>query len=260
MISADALAQIKTRFTGYVSGFYTGAESYDSSIRLKETHSANVAAEIRGLAESIELPEEQCCLAEAMGTLHDIGRFEQFARYRVYNDSLSEDHAAMGLRALRETGMISDFDKQDQQLIGSVIEHHNRAALPANTDEQFLLFLKLLRDADKIDIWRVVTGHYLGESTNSVIDCGLPDNPEISDAVIQCIMHGETARVGSLKTLNDFKFLQIGWVFDINFPRTYRIIRERKYLDKIRTVLPDNDAVSQSLSVAMRHLDKQCLF
>ena len=42
-----------------------------------------------------------------------------------------------------------------------------------------------------------------------------------------------------LKTLNDFKLLQIGWIYDVNFGRTFQIVRERGYLERIRESIPD---------------------
>jgi hypothetical protein len=51
------------------------------------------------------------------------------------------------------------------------------------------------------------------------------------------LMAGKSVKVESLKTLNDFKLLQMGWVYDINFPRTFQLIRERGYLKMIGDAL-----------------------
>jgi hypothetical protein len=70
-------------------------------------------------------------------------------------------------------------------LLLSVILYHNRAELPEDETEGCLFFAKLLRDADKLDIWRVVTDYYHNKNghQNSSIELDLPDIPEISDEV-----------------------------------------------------------------------------
>ncbi|MCK5170151.1 MAG: hypothetical protein KAQ75_09735, partial [Bacteroidales bacterium] len=49
----------------------------------------------------------------------------------------------------------------------------------------------------------------------------------------------------SMKTLNDFKLLQIGWIFDLNFDYSIKRLHEKKYLDKIFNTLPENHKVNQ---------------
>jgi hypothetical protein len=183
-----------------------------------------------------------------------MGRFEQFRRYGTYRDGASENHALLGVNAIRSSGIIADISVEDRELIVSVVEHHNRATLPPQGDERFLLFLKLLRDADKIDIWRVVIEHYQGFNNSEVFDIGLPDSPEISDAVVRRILQGEIARVEDMKTLNDLKLLQMSWVFDLNFPHTFEIVKQRRYLEKIRDALPDGFAVERVFAATRNHL------
>ena len=100
--------------------------------------------------------------------------------------------------------------------------------------------MKLLRDADKVDIWRVVTDYYRDarHERNQTIELNLPDTPSISDAVCRSLMKGNIVKMADLETLNDFKLLQIGWIYDVNFHRTFQIVQERGYLEKIRQALP----------------------
>ncbi|MBN1129617.1 MAG: HD domain-containing protein [Chitinispirillaceae bacterium] len=255
MATEDNLLRIKTRFDKYVTAFYTGVSEHDSAIRIKEVHSRNVALEILTIADSLGCATEECYLAELSALLHDIGRFQQFRQYGTYRDCVSENHALLGVKALDETGIIADLGEEDRTLLTMLVRDHNRAQLPEHTDARFLFFLKLLRDADKIDIWRVVTEHYHGIATDDAIDIGLPDLPEISDRILHDVMSGRIARVEDIQTLNDFKLLQIGWVFDVNFPRSFEIIRHRKYVQKISAVLPQTDEVKQVVAVALDHVE-----
>ena len=47
----------------------------------------------------------------------------------------------------------------------------------------------------------------------------------------------------NVRTLTDFKLLQIGWVFDINFQPTLECVKDRHYLQMIRRVLPASEKI-----------------
>jgi putative nucleotidyltransferase with HDIG domain len=259
MVKEYQLLEIKKWFETYTGSFLTGVEKIDSALAVKVRHTKNVGLEILAIANSLDMRTEECYLAELCAVLHDIGRFEQYARYHIYSDSRSEDHAAIGIRVLHETGILNKLDFADQELIRFAVFHHNKASLPDSGDERYLFFLKLLRDADKIDILRVVTDHYHGLVTDDAIGIGLPDIPEISGPILHAITNGTIARVEEMRTLNDFKLLQIGWVFDLNFPQSFETIMHRKYVQKLSEVLPQTDEVKRAVAVALRHAEKSSM-
>jgi hypothetical protein len=119
--------------------------------------------------------------------------------------------------------------------------------LPEGEDEETLVFLKLLRDADKLDILNVLTEYYASEAngSNPALDLDLPDIPGITDAVIDEIMESRCVNLKNVHTINDFKLLQTSWVFDINFAYTLRYIREHRFVEKIIKVLPSTEAVQR---------------
>jgi hypothetical protein len=258
MTSEECLPWIRKWFDMYVAQFCTGYEPYDSAICLKVRHTKNVVCEILDISNSLNLEADDRCRAEILALLHDIGRFEQYTRYHTYSDLASENHALLGLSIIKKTGVLNRFEHQDRELIESVVTHHNRAILPHSNDEQFLFFLKLLRDADKIDILHVVTDHYSGLDTNDAINIGLPDSPGVSGAIIDSIVQGKIAHVEDMRTLNDFKLLQISWVFDLHFPRTFEIVNERGYLAKLAAVLPHDNRLPEVIAGAQRFLMRKC--
>jgi sulfur carrier protein ThiS len=258
MVTEKDLLDIKRNFRTYVRQLYTGDESVDSALRIKECHTVNVELEILDLSNSLRLTAEECYSAQIIAYLHDIGRFEQFIRYLTFADMQSVDHALLGVEILAANGIIDCLDTLDRNLITEVIVHHNRATLPENMNPRSLFFLKILRDADKIDIFRVVTGHYSGFERNDAIRIGLPDNCGISDAVVRRVINGKTVRMEEVKTFDDFKMLQIGWIFDLNFVRAFEIVKKRRYLDKIAAVLPQTDSIVQAIRTARIYLEEHC--
>lgn len=234
------LPDLKTWFEKYLLQFDATDPDVQKNTDLKAAHTRRVCENIRDIGKSIALSHQDLVVAEAAALLHDIGRFEQYRRYRTFVDRKSEDHAALGVRIIRENRILVAFDQASADIILRAVACHNRLAIPNEADAHFLLILKLLRDADKVDIWRVVTEYYQNSATNrnQALELDLPDNDTIADPVCQALMHGNLVRMADLRTLNDFKLLQIGWIYDVNFPRTFEIVKENRYLETIRDKLP----------------------
>jgi putative nucleotidyltransferase with HDIG domain len=247
MIDEQTFSRLKSWYDVYVSRFQSDEKSITTNIELKKQHTRNVCIEILDIANSLELNRQDFLLAEAVALLHDVGRFNQYVRYHTFDDTKSENHAMLGARILSQEGALRYLDRNSRELIIDVVSYHNCVKLPHDKDQRCILFLKLLRDADKIDIWRVVTEYYVrcSSESNSSIELGLPDTPEISSRITEELLAGRIARTKDMRTLNDFKLLQMGWVFDLNFPRAFEIAAERRYLDRIRDTLPDSDIVTR---------------
>ena len=61
----------------------------------------------------LNLSEEDILLAELIGLLHDIGRFEQIKNYHTFLDKESIDHAEYGNKILFEDDLIRNFITED---------------------------------------------------------------------------------------------------------------------------------------------------
>jgi putative nucleotidyltransferase with HDIG domain len=236
----SVLSKLRAWFQEYVSGMTSDDPAVRENMALKAEHTRRVCETIVHIAESLDLAGEDLCVAEACALLHDIGRFEQYRRYGTFSDGRSEDHAALGVKIIEANRVLCGFEAAVADIIVRVVRYHNRAFLPAQEGARCLFFLKLLRDADKLDIWRVVAEYYhnAGDNRNPALELDLPDTDRVSDPVYASLMKGEVAQMADLKTLSDFKLLQIGWVYDIHFPRTFQMVREKGYLEAIRDALP----------------------
>jgi HD superfamily phosphohydrolase YqeK len=249
--------ELKIRFEQYVKQFASPDPNIRAALDLKHAHTRRVCEAIVDIGEDEGLSGEDLLMAEATALLHDIGRFEQFRRYKTFSDARSENHALLGVKVIQENAILDGIDLQTAQTILRAVKCHNRASLPARENGRGLLFMKLLRDADKVDIWRVVTDYYRNarHERNQTIELNLPDTPDISDAVFRSLMKGEIVQMKDIGTLNDFKLLQIGWIYDVNFRRTFQIVREKGYLEKIRQALPENSLRVKSVyEQALRYL------
>ena len=55
--------------------------------------------------------------------------------------------------------------------------------------------------------------------------------------------------------INEFKVLQMSWVFDINFKPTFEILRQRDDLDLIVATLPESQLWDKALAFIKSYID-----
>ena len=250
------LTDLKRWFTAYVKGFYTDDPLYNRAVELKEVHTDRVCRNILQLAGALNLPHETQLIAETVGLFHDLGRFRQFAEYGTFKDADSEDHADLGIRELSIHRVLTALDSAERKSIVKAIHHHNRIAIPEDEPEADLLLMRMIRDADKIDIWRVFAAHYRERtsSRNSVVDHGVPDEPRWSSAIIEALKAGRMADLRNAETLTDMKLLQVSWVYDINFAPSFAIAEEQGNLGRIIAALPDAEEIHAAVRSAREHI------
>ena len=128
-----------------------------NKIYLKIEHTYGVVKYAGEIAERMECSREDVELAELIGLLHDIGRFEQIRRFHSFEPG-TMDHAVFGADLLfGEEKMIRRFVKDDKfdELIDVAIRKHSDFKLDGIHDTRTLFHAKLIRDADKLDNCRV---------------------------------------------------------------------------------------------------------
>ncbi len=258
-IDKNSVNDLKAWFFSYVQGFKQGDIDLQQNITLKQEHTKKVCKEILTLSDQLGLSDDEKRLAEIIALFHDTGRFEQYVRYNTFVDRRSANHAELGVKILQDFSVFGDIEKPIKSLILRTIRYHNRAELPMEETEKCLFFAKLLRDADKLDIWRVVTDYYHQNDgkRNGAIELDLPDTPGFSDAVYQNLMNKEIVNVHDIQNLNDFKLLQIGWIYDMNFTPALHAVQSRGYLELIRDVLPKSSKINNIFTVIYSYLDEK---
>ena len=255
------VAYLKKWFHSYVKSYKSNDPARQRNINLKEEHTLRVCREITAISRDLGLNEDERCLSEMIALFHDIGRFEQYARYNTFLDSRSLNHAEFGVKILREKGVLNSLDASSRELILKATSYHNRATLPRHEDEACLFFSKLLRDADKLDIWRVITEYYRrkanGGGQNNAIELDLPDTPGVSYEVCKALKAKKIVDIRKMENLNDFKLLQVGWVYDVNFVPTFRRLKQKGYLDVIRKALPESDVIGEIFATVGSYVDEK---
>jgi hypothetical protein len=232
-------------FENYVGSFSGLSPELQKNFDIKKAHTLRVLANSRLLAGYLSLNTDEEVVAVLAAVFHDIGRFPQMIEYSTLNDSVSLDHAQLAVDILKENEFLSKCSREIQEQVFLTILLHNKFELPKNLSGQELLQARLLRDADKLDILKVLTDYYFDKNqpANHLLTWELPVSPKISPGVVKEVMSGKLVSKKEIKTDTDVKIMQLSWVYDINFKPTIELIFKNRFLEKIYNSLPKTDQV-----------------
>lgn len=258
-LTASELQRIRRWFFEYTGPYLRSGGDSGRAAKLKLEHSCRVEEESAELAADLDMEAGEIRFAGMLGLLHDAGRFEQYRRHGTFSDRRSEDHGALGARVLAEHSVLADLPQRSRTIALRAVAYHNRAVLPGDEGEDCLLHSRLLRDGDKLDIYRVVTSYYHRpqEARDRTIELDLPDTHEVSEEVLEDLSCGNIVDASNVRTLNDFKLLQIGWVHDINYRPTLDRVARRRYLELIAAVLPRTPKVRLAVRGVIESRDRR---
>ena len=226
-------------------------EKYDFSnprIKLKAAHIYRVADVSKQIATELKLTKKQIDLAELIGLLHDIGRFEQLRIYDTFSDRESINHAEMGVKVLKENNFIKEFcnDENYYDIIFTSILNHNKYKIDKTLKGETLLQSKIIRDADKIDILNLL----VFESFETLFKKKEIINEPITEKVLSTMLEGKQIERKYQKTSMDDWASNLGYIYDINFKPSFKILKEKGYADKIidRTPTPEMEEIRKYIN------------
>ncbi|MGE5294224.1 MAG: HD domain-containing protein [Solirubrobacterales bacterium] len=252
------LDELKRWFSAYTNRFFGQDEYVNMHLRIKQEHTRRTCEEMLHLAGRLALDANQTRIAETIAMLHDVGRFPQFSMYRTYSDVRSVSHGALGVEVLDREGVLEDLTAEERQWVRTAIANHSQKDLPSGLDDRTLLFLKMIRDADKLDIFRIALDVYRRRKENSQgvsFEIELPDEPRISPKVLEAVLAGQPIEYASLRTLNDIRLCQIGWVYDLNFTASVERFHACNYLNELLGYLPQTPDIAEVDRRIRQHID-----
>ena len=259
-MNRDDILRFKQWFHDYCASFYVSDEEDRRNLALKEEHTALVCANIMTIAREEALGQGDAMIAEAAALFHDIGRFPQYAEYKTFRDSLSVNHGELGARELAGSGILSSLPVREQEIIIATVKFHNGFKIPDLACRDAIIFLKLVRDADKLDIWRIFKEYYSKDSTKdmpSAVGLSFPDTPEYSREVLDCIFNKQLVSLAMLTTLNDFKLTKLSWVFDLNFRSSLRMAVKDNYIDGVAATLPQTEEIRKAIEFVHEYMRRK---
>lgn len=221
------IQKAKQRFLEFTSNY----DLKDDNVKRKELHSLRVMEQAKNIAEKMNLPQEEIELATLIGLLHDIGRFEQYKRHQTYSDLQTFNHGEFGADYLKEENRIREYTDNNQydDIIDKAIRNHSKNEIEIGLTEKELLHAKLIRDADKLDIFY-----------EAIEVFWLNDTEEMNQTIAKEENLNYIKQEKTIPRTTEYNFRHINaviglmaLVFNLNYTESFKILKEEQYIDRI---------------------------
>jgi putative nucleotidyltransferase with HDIG domain len=256
---------LRKSFSDYAATFFTGNAHNDAPLRLKVDHTFRVLAYAEEIAEQ-EADFADSGIARALrlaALFHDVGRFEQLQRFHTFADDLSCNHALLGNRIIRERNFLGNETRKTRGLVLAAVAAHNRFAVPQGLSGSVRPVLLGLRDADKLDILRIMADNLApGKQGDGMVLLHLRDEAlKYSPAVLQSLEEGKSALYRDMRYINDFRILLCSWLYSLHFPHALCIVEREgalgRIIDGLDTLPELRDRLRAFVSGFLRKFEKK---
>ena len=230
----EILNEMHKWMSDYMKSFYSDDAEVQQGILIKEKHTGYVTANCVELAKDLNFSKHDSELAEIIGLFHDVGRFRQYSIYKTFNDADSEDHADLGITVIEELDFFKKLSNEDYEIVKFAIQQHNKKEIAPCEDDRKILFAKVIRDADKLDIYRVLEPFLAQENADK-----MPKfikgkaRADVSPDFVENFVTGKQADYRKIRTNGDRKIVRLMWIYDINFAWTMKKIESAATLIKL---------------------------
>ncbi len=217
-------------FLDYAGNFFHLEEDIARQMRLKCEHTWRVVLAAQRILQGeaiLQNPEsERILLLSAL--FHDIARFEQFKRYRTFSDTHTCNHGHFGVRILNKNKILQSEPRHIRKAVLLAVALHNAFAVPNIRLGLAHFPLLVLRDADKLDILRVMQSHLgQGATADAAVVMYLQDAPEqYSMPIWQALEAGSPGVYTDMRFHNDFRLLLCSWIGEFAFGESRKIVRD----------------------------------
>ena len=215
--------------------FYEYLNQYDTEngiIKLKIIHTFEVVKKSEYIAKGLNINTEDIELAKIIALLHDIGRFEQIKKFRFF-DNKKLEHAKFGVIVLFKNGLIRKFIQEEKydNIIKKAIYNHNKYAIEAGLDDRELLHCKIIRDADKLDNFRVRENDKFEDMFPGIYNKDTINTETISPKVYNDFMNEKCIELKDRKTIIDYWVCVLAFIFDLNYDISLKYVKDKNYID-----------------------------
>ncbi len=109
---------------------------------------------------------------------------------------------------------------------------HNRYALPKSLSPSLRTITLAVRDADKLDILRVMAEHFSQkDGQSSAVTFYAKDEPLLwSEKIYSDVLQNRLASYNDIVYINDFKLLLCSWIHELAFHTTKNPLAKSGYL------------------------------
>lgn len=255
-IGRDCMKEKRTRIRETFLEYTDQYDRNDPNILLKIIHTEKVAENSERIARSLGMTEEEVQIAWEIGMMHDIGRFEQLRKYHTFNDAISIDHASYGADLLFQEGLIERFgiDAENYDLIEKAVRFHSMYRIPEDLSEEELRFCKILRDADKIDIYRAnyETGVHVVYNVTEQEFLESTITPEVYEVFLE----ERTIPRAVKQTVADNLIGHIALSYELEYPISRIMVKEQGFYEKLLQTTFRNEQTNSIMEKVRAKMDE----
>lgn len=211
----------------------------------KYQHSYLVANQMLTMATKLHFNEQEIVLSYIIGLFHDIGRFPQIAQYDSYSDVKTIDHGDAGYNLLQKTKLLDNIlSVDDLNILKVCVKEHNKYQITSN-DPKILKYVKLIRDADKIEILRSIASGFIDRHTTK---------DAINPQVLKTFYAEKQIPRELITNPNDTIVDNFSFVYDLNYLLSKEIIYQEKLFTKMYQNILNNEIFTDVHNYTINYL------
>ena len=253
----DIFEHARADFDRHVAHFRGPDGSLPFALEAKFRHTGEVC-EIteRIVAGEARFSPRDTLVFRLCALFHDISRFEQYDKFKTFLDRHSFDHGDRSAALIGELGLVPELPAEDRACVVDAVRVHNKFAIPADFPPAHLAAAKMVRDADKLAILRLIIRFFNGDCSDPTIKLDLPDSPGWTPAILETALSGKCVLYTDMRCVNDFKLGLFAWSCDLNYPASAALALDEDLFGSIRALLPASGDIDRLLESARTRLAK----
>ncbi len=253
----DTFEQARADFDRFVARFRGPDGSLPFALEAKFKHTGEVCE----ITEKIVAGEARFSPRDTLvfrlcALFHDISRFEQYDKFKTFLDRHSFDHGDRSAALIDELGLVPELPAEDRACVIDAVRVHNKFAIPAEFPLEHLAAAKMVRDADKLAILRLIIRFFNGDISDPTIRLDLEDTPGWSPSILETALSGKCVVYTDMKNINDFKIGLFAWSGDLNYPASGTLALDEDLFGRLRALLPASADIDRLLGLARARLEK----
>ena len=221
---------MKLKSSRVMKVFEQYVKKYDMNnvnIKTRYFHSLKVMEICRDIALVTGLfNEEEVIVCELIGLFHEIATFDEMPSYRLTDETDNEDYALKSARMMFDNNILRDItdDTTYDNIIKLAIFAYDKIGLPKGIDDKSAAFCNVLRDAHKIDNFRIMLNYPYIDSRITTYPSGMVyDNFKKLRVIEKKLTENNSDEI--LAVLSD--------AFDLNYRYSYALLKNNNYISKI---------------------------
>ena len=251
----DSFLQARAEFDRFVARFRGPDGTLPFALEAKFNHTGEVCEITEKIvAGEARFSPRDTLIFRLCALFHDISRFEQYDQFKTFLDRISFDHGDRSAALIDELGLVPELPAEDRICIIDAVRVHNKFAVPDDLLPAHLPAAKMIRDADKLAILRLIIRFFNGDYSDPAIRLDLPDTPGWSPAILETALSGKCVRYTDMKCINDFKLGLFAWSCDLNYPASAALALDEDLFGSVRALLPASEDIDRLLESARARL------